>query len=80
MRRWETCKSGKNIRFTGLFFWILDTSTKSDYTKHKYEIRLTGGNMDQEKKSGTYMSSYLCEFNRIFKEIYKITPKQYRKK
>lgn len=25
--------------------------------------------MDQEKKSGTYMSSYLCEFNRIFKEF-----------
>lgn len=25
--------------------------------------------MDQEKKSGIYMSSYLCEFNRIFKEF-----------
>lgn len=49
--------------------FILDTSTKSDYTENKYEIRLVGGNMDQEKKSGIYMSSYLCEFNRIFKEF-----------
>lgn len=51
------------------FLFILDTSTKSDYTENKYEIRLVGGNMDQEKKSGIYMSSYLCEFNRIFKEF-----------
>ncbi len=48
---------------------FLDTSTKSDYTGMQVRNQTWRINMKKEDRTMPYMSTYLCEFNRIYKEF-----------